>query len=66
MRESMNIEDLKCCGNCKYRLNLGFVQLSDGKILLESCSQAGREYKSNKKCKDWTFDTLKSKDRKLE
>ena len=54
----MNPEDMKCCGNCKFRE----AELTDD-TSEEYCTKGQSIIGSWGYCKKWSFDTLTRKDR---
>lgn len=51
----MNIEDLKCCGNCTWKMHC--YEDSDGNFIDKIINDF------EKKCNNWTFDNLTDDER---
>jgi len=49
------IENLKCCGNCRYLVDICFKE--------NECELKGQDIDSYMYCKDWEFDGLTREDR---
>jgi len=66
----MNIDDLKCCGNCKHVRLIKLKEHNETIRLLEYVNgicrlrKTGIYIQSNFLCKGWEHDTVKSKLRK--
>lgn len=56
----MNVEDLKCCGNCRFRVSTNMGEYSEEMCALKENSE------SFQYCDKWDYDGLHREIRKLD